>query len=143
VPVWAFQEDGAVQCVAERYHGDCGGAGEGGRGCAQQEQRRVRLSGFIVVWLRCSQCGGGRSVHSALELQECQLGLCRRTALHFASEAVNTEMVVALAKAGADVHSKSNDGYGSRATSLCGCVAQSAGADGPVHSALELQEWLF
>ncbi len=110
-----------------------------------QGQRRVLLSGFILVWLRCSQCGGGWSVHSTLELPDGRFGLCRRTALHWAStsEWGNPETAVALVNAGADVHCKDNDGCCSRATSLCGCVAHSAGADGLVHSALELKEWLF
>ncbi len=60
-----------------------------------------------------------------------------------ASERGHTETAMALVEAGADVHCKDDDGYGSRASSLCGCVAHSAGADGPVHSALELKEWLF
>ena len=95
--------------------------------------------------------GADGPVHSALELHECRLGLCRRTALHlasdrsrhYASERGHLETAMALVKAGADVHCKANDGYGSRAASLCGWVAHSAGADGPVHSALERQEWLF
>ncbi len=92
--------------------------------------------------LVCHRGKGGQSVHSALELHECRFGLCRRTALHYALEWGHTETAMALVKAGADVHCKSNVGYGSRASSLCGCVADSAGADGPVHSALELPEWL-
>jgi hypothetical protein len=65
VAVWAVQEDGAARCVAERPHGDCGGAGRGGRGRALQGQLRVRISGCILVWLPCSQCGvDGVSVHS-------------------------------------------------------------------------------
>jgi hypothetical protein len=45
---------------------------------------------------------GGRSV------------LCRRTALHDASQEGHTETAMALAKAGADVRCKANGGYGSR-----------------------------
>jgi ankyrin repeat protein len=52
--------------------------------------------------------------------------LCSMTALHLASENGNTETAMALVELGADVHFKSNDGYGSRASSLCGCVAHSA-----------------
>ncbi len=52
-------------------------------------------------------------MHSALELQERRFGLSRRTALHYASERGNKYTAVALVKAGADVHCKSNDGYGS------------------------------
>ncbi len=43
--------------------------------------------------------------------------MCRRTALHFASEWGHTETAMALVKAGADVHCKANDGHGSRAAS--------------------------
>ncbi len=38
---------------------------------------------------------------------------CRRTALHLASLNGHKELAVALLKAGADVHCKDNDGYGS------------------------------
>ncbi len=38
--------------------------------------------------------------------------LCRRTALHWASEPWFPETSRALVKAGADVHCKDNDGYG-------------------------------
>ncbi len=54
-------------------------------------------------------------MHSTLELQERRFGLCRRTAVHLASEWGYTQTAVALVKAGADVHCKDNDGYGSRA----------------------------
>jgi hypothetical protein len=37
--------------------------------------------------------------------------LCRRTALHIASENGHTETVKALVAAGADVHCKNSDGY--------------------------------
>ncbi len=52
-------------------------------------------------------------MHSALELQGRLRWPCRRTALHFASEGGRMETAMALVKAGADVHCKSNDGYGS------------------------------
>ncbi len=52
---------------------------------------------------------------SALGLKQWLLSLCRRTALHYASARDYTETAVALVKAGADVHCKDNDGYGSRA----------------------------
>ncbi len=39
--------------------------------------------------------------------------LCRRTALHCASQNGHTEIAMALVKAGADVHCNGNDGYGS------------------------------
>jgi hypothetical protein len=47
--------------------------------------------------------------------------LCRRTALHYASEQWHSETAMALGKVGADAHCKSNDGYVSRAaSSFCG-----------------------
>ncbi len=65
--------------------------------------------------------------------------MCRRTALHLALKRGHTETAVALLKAGADVNCKDNNGYGSWASSLCGCVAHFTGAGRSVHSALELQ----
>jgi hypothetical protein len=65
---------------------------------------------------------GGRSVHSGVELREWLLGLCRRTALHWASLEGHTETAMALAKAGADVHGKDKYGYGSP-----GCILVSLG----------------
>ncbi len=55
---------------------------------------------------------GGQSVDSGMELQEWLLLLCRWTALHYASQNGHTETSLALVKAGADVHSKTNNGYG-------------------------------
>ncbi len=66
----------------------------------------ARSVGFATVL-------GGRSVHSGVERQECPFGLCRRTALHSASQNGHTETAMALVKAGADVHCKANDGCGS------------------------------
>jgi hypothetical protein len=65
--------------------------GVGGR----QRQRRVRFSGCVLVSLVC-QCG--------LELQEWLLRLCRKKALHWASQNGHTERATALVEAGADVH---------------------------------------
>ena len=48
-----------------------------------------------------------------LELQEWLAWLCRRTALHLASDNGHTETAMALVKAGADVHCKNTDGCGS------------------------------
>ncbi len=68
------------------------------------------------------ECGGGRSVQSVLELPEGLFGLCRRTALHWASSNGHTETAMALVKAGADVHCKDDGGYGSS-----GCILASLG----------------
>jgi hypothetical protein len=65
-----------------------------------------------------------------VELQECLFGLCRRTALHYASYNGHTETAMALVKAGADVHGKADDsrlpvyGYGSRGGILVSSVCQ-------------------
>jgi hypothetical protein len=59
---------------------------------------------------------GGRSVHSA-ELLGVPDWLCSNTALHDASHNGHTETVMALVKAGADVHCKNHEGCGSRAAS--------------------------
>jgi hypothetical protein len=66
-----------------------------------------------------------------VELQEWLCSLCRRTALHNASLNGHTETAMALAKAGADVHCKDNDGYGSRGCILVSLGRHGAGADGP------------
>jgi hypothetical protein len=108
----ALQPDGAARCVAKRPHGDGDGAGQGGRGRALQVKRRVwfleaassgRLGSYIAWWT-VRPLGA--------ELQECMFSLCRFTALHYASSNGHTETALALVKAGADVHFKSNDGYG-------------------------------
>ncbi len=62
-----------------------------------------RAVGFATV-------RGGRPVHSALELQEWLLWLCRWTALHYASQKGHTETAMELVKAGADVHCTNNIG---------------------------------
>jgi hypothetical protein len=132
VPCLAVQVDGAARRFSQRPHGDGDGAGEGGRGRALQDQQRVRFSpGCILVWMLC---------HSArrtdrplgVELRECLVWLCRRTALHLACVNGHPETAMALVKAGADVHCKANDGYGSRAASSCRVVGVTqCGADGP------------
>jgi hypothetical protein len=75
-------------------------------------------------------------------MQEWLFRLCRWTALHYALSDGRTETALALVKAGADVHVKNNDGYGSS-----GCILVSLGR----HSAgrtvrplgAEVQECLF
>ncbi len=53
----------------------------------------------------------GRTVRPlGVELKECVVGLCRVTALHYASLKGHTETAIALVKAGADVHCKDNKG---------------------------------
>ncbi len=74
---------------------------------------------------------GGRSVDSGAELQEWLIWLCRRTALHDASANGRTETAMALAKTGADVHCKTNDGYGSSGFILLSLGSLHCGADGP------------
>ncbi len=60
----------------------------------------------------------GRTVRPlGTERQECLFWLCRFTALHFASQNGHTETALALVKAGADVHCKTNDGCG-----FSGCI---------------------
>jgi hypothetical protein len=56
------------------------------------------------VSLGCRQCGCGRSVDSGVELQEWLFRLCRKKALHWASQNGHTETAMALVEAGADVH---------------------------------------
>ena len=57
--------------------------------------------------------------------------LCRWTALHFASQKGHTETALALVKAGADVHCKTNAGCDSRGCILVSLNRHSVGADGP------------
>jgi hypothetical protein len=130
-PLLAVQVDGGALCVAERPHGDGDGTGQGGRGRALQGQRRVRFSRLYLRVVGLRQCGGGRSVDFRAELQERLFWLCRATALHYASLTGHTETALALVKAGADVHSKSNDGCGSRGCILVSLGRHGAGADGP------------
>ncbi len=65
--------------------------------------------------------------------------LCRRTALHLASQDGHTETATALVKAGADVRCKDNDGYGFSGQHPCIVGLPQCGADGPA----ELHQWLF
>ncbi len=129
VSLSAVQADGAAQSVVERPHGDGAGAGQGGRGRALQDQRRVRLleasSQCRFSRLVCHVLGG-RSVHSA---RCCTIpGVrFRWTALHRASWNGHTETAMALVKAGADVNCKDNVGCGSRAASLCRWFATGLG----------------
>jgi hypothetical protein len=85
---------------------------------------------------------GGRSVHLGAALKECLFGLCRWTALHLASLNGHTETAMALVRAGADVHCKANDGYGSR-----GCILMRLGCRRARRTVrplgVEPQEWLF
>ncbi len=74
---------------------------------------------------------GGWSVHSGVKRQEWLLGLCRRTALHWASLEGHTETAMALAKAGADVHCTDNRGYGSSGLHRRVVGVSQGGADGP------------
>jgi hypothetical protein len=123
VPVLAVQVDGAALGVVKRPHGDSNGAGHGGRGRAMQGQRRVRLSGRILVSVWLSQCRGGRSVHSGWSCKSL-FWKCRNTVLQCASlndghTELTIALTIALVKAGAD---KDNNGYGSS-----GCILVSLG----------------
>ena len=69
-------------------------------------------SGCILALLVRSECEGGRSVPSGVELQEWLFWLCRWTVVHYASQNGHTETAMALVEAGADVHCKANDGCG-------------------------------
>jgi hypothetical protein len=91
---------------------------------------------FATVW-------GGRSVDSELGLQEWLFWLCRRTALHRASLNGHTETAMALVEAGADVHCKTNDGYGSGGCIVMSLVRRQNGGGRSVDSGVELQEWLL
>jgi hypothetical protein len=116
---WAVQVDGAALGVIERPHGDGDCAGQGGRGRALQDQRRVRFL-EAASSRRCVGYNAGRTVRALrTELQEWLVSLCRNTALHLASLNGHTETATTLAKAGADAHCKNNMGYRSRAVSLC------------------------
>jgi hypothetical protein len=142
VPALAVQEYGAARCVAERAYGDGDGAGQGGRGRGLQGQRRVRSLGCILVSLVCH--GAGRTVRPlGVERQEWLLWLCRRTALHFASNNGHTETALALAKAGADVHCKDNEGYGCSGLHPRVIGLPHCGDGRSVPSGVELQAWLI
>jgi hypothetical protein len=77
------------------------------------------------------QCEGLTVRALELELQEWPLRLCRRTAVHSASQEGHTETAMALVKAGADVHCKTNDGYSSRVCLLVSLGCHRVEADGP------------
>ncbi len=102
----------------------------------------MRFSGLHPRVEGSSQCGGGRSIHSSLQLQEWLFCLCRRTALHWASENGKTKTAMALVEAGADVHCKANDGYGSWGCILVSLVHHSGGRMVRLLG-VELQEWLL
>ncbi len=64
----------------------------------------------MLVPLGCHSAG--RTVRPLeVELQEWLFWLCRRTALHWASQNGHTETAMALVTAGADVHCKNSNGY--------------------------------
>ncbi len=65
------------------------------------------------------------------QLYEKFSGLCSRTALHAASNFGHTATVVALVKAGADVHCKDIAGYGSTGCILVPLGCHMCGLDGP------------
>jgi hypothetical protein len=112
------QADGAALGVEGRPHGDGDGAGQGGRGRALQGQRWVRFLGLDPRVGGSPQCGADGPLGAVL--QGVCVGLCRWTALHFASDTGYAETAMALVKAGADVCCKGNDGYDSR-----GCILAS------------------
>ncbi len=58
------------------------------------------------------QCGAAGPSTRGVELHEWLFRPCRRTALHSSSRNGHTETAMALVEAGADVHSKTNKGYG-------------------------------
>ncbi len=109
MPVLAVQGYSAGRGVVQRPHGDGAGADQGGRGRALQGRLGVRSCGCILVSVGVPPCSG----RSAL------FWLCSNTALHAASLNGKTEMAVALVKAGADVHCKTNDGYRLGAATSC------------------------
>jgi hypothetical protein len=130
VAVLVVQVDGTALGVEEGLHGEGDGAGQGGRGCVLQGQRRVRFSGCILVSLRCHTIGAdGPSTRGGAA--EMPFWLCSRTALHYASSNGLTETAMALVKAGADLHCKDNVGYGFSGRTLGSFVGYSVGADGP------------
>ncbi len=85
------------------------------------------------VFLVCH--GVGRTVRPlGADLQECKLWLCRRTALHLASQNGHTETALALVEAGADVHCKANHGCGCSGGILVSVVLPQYGGGRSVHS---------
>jgi hypothetical protein len=77
---------------------------------ALQEQHRVRFSGCILASLVCRSFGPTVRPRG-VGLQVCLFGLCRRTALHWASQNGKTQTAVALFLADADALCPSKDGY--------------------------------
>jgi hypothetical protein len=74
----------------------------------------------------------GRTVRPiGVERQECLFWLCRMTALHAALNNGHTATALALVTAGADVHCKTNFGYGCSGCILVSVVFLHCGADGP------------
>ena len=108
--VLAVQADRAAPCVNTRPYRDGDGAGQGPRGRALQESRRVRFSGLPPRVIGRSAAWTVRPL--GVERQECQclFWLCRDTALHNAPYNGHTETALALVKAGADVHCKGSLG---------------------------------
>jgi hypothetical protein len=73
----AVQQYGAALGVVGRQDGDGDGAGQGGRGRALQDQRRVRLSGCILMWML--YYSAGRTVRPlGADRQECMFGCAAR-----------------------------------------------------------------
>ncbi len=69
--------------------------------------------------------------------------LCRRTALHAASQNGHMETLLVLVKAGADVRCKDDDGYASRGCLLMSLVCSRSRGGRSVDSGVELQESLL
>ncbi len=88
------------------------------RTCTARTTTGTVARGCILVPFGSPQCRGGRSVHSGWSCGSACFRLCRTTALHLASQKGHAETALALAKAGADVHCKTNDGYGPRGVIL-------------------------
>jgi hypothetical protein len=92
-------------------------------------------------WVRNSAGAAGPSTRG-VELQEWLFWLCRRTAVQDASHNGHTETAMALVKAGADVHSKDNDGCGFRRLHRRVAGLSQCGGGRSVDSGVGLQEWL-
>jgi hypothetical protein len=89
----------------------------------------VQPSGCIPVSLGCHSVGAA-GPSNRVWLQEWLFWLCRRKALHWASQNGHTETAMALVKADADVQCKDTDGYGSSGCILVSLGCHSAGAAG-------------
>ena len=100
------------KALQECLVGDGHGAGQGRRGLAQPVQQWVRSRDASSCCL-CMPALGERSVHSDGAARTSDL-LRSLPALRRAFLNVEKETAMALVKAGADVHSKCNDGYGLR-----------------------------